>query len=324
MRKTFVRTLAEAALKNDQIFGVVADIGTFTFDAFRESCPERFINVGIAECNMIGMAAGMALEGKIPVVYTITPFLTARALEPIRVDICYQNLNVKLVGCGSGYSYSTLGATHHATDDIALMRALPNMTIVSPADPPEVRHAVEAIIGHRGPVYLRLGRDGEPAIGPTAPDTFTLGKAVAVRPGHDVTILATGSILAHAIEAAANLQRDGVEVRIINVHTIKPLDREAVVSAARETRGILTLEEHTIIGGLGSAVAEVLAESSGTIPPVRFRRMGLMDCFCGEYGRPEDLDRWCHLAPADIECAVKDLLVEVRRQEGNDPCREYS
>ncbi len=307
MRKTYVKTLAEEALADDRIFGIVADIGTYTFDYFRQQCADRFINVGIAECNMIGMAAGLALEGKIPFVYTISPFLTGRAFEPIRVDICYQQLDVRLVGCGSGYAYSTLGATHHATDDIALMRLLPNMTVLSPADPRDVENAVRASVRHPGPVYIRIGRDGEPAINP---DTyaFSIGEAVTVREGGDFTLIGTGPILAHALEAAENLSGAGVDVRVLNMHTVKPIDDAAVVRAVQETQGILTLEEHTIVGGLGSAVSEVLAENLPLAGKVRFARMGLNDCFCKEYGTPEDLDRWCGLTPTDIEMRIVQVL----------------
>lgn len=307
MRRTFVDALADEAVRDGRIFGIVADIGTFTFDRFKECCPDRFLNVGIAECHMIGMAAGLALEGRIPVVYTIAPFLTARAFEPIRVLVSYQDLNVKLVGCGSGYAYSTLGPTHHATDDIALMRSLPKMTVVCPADPREVRLAVRAILEHRGPVYLRIGRDGEPSVSSDR-SAFTLGRAATIRDGRDVAILGTGTALARALDAATVLAAEGIDVRVVNIHTIKPIDARAVLEAAKETRGILTLEEHSVIGGLGSAVAEILAGHAREIPAVPFRRMGLADTFCQEFGAAADLDRWCGLTAADVACATRSLL----------------
>ena len=307
MRKSYVKALAEEAEKDKRIFGIVADIGTFTFDDFKEKCPDRFLNVGIAECNMVGMAAGLALEGKIPFIYTITPFLTARALEPIRVDVCYQELNVKLIGCGSGYLYSTLGATHHATDDISLMRALPNMVVISPADPRDVANAVKVAAKYKGPMYIRIGRDGEPNINP--PDyKFELGKAVTIREGEDFTIIGAGTILTNALIAADNLKKQGINVRVLNMHTIKPIDKKAILKAATETGGILSLEEHTIIGGLGSAISEVLSENLSQIPDIPFKRMGLNDCFCMEYGTPQDLDKWCGLTPQDIENNIKAFL----------------
>ncbi len=303
MREAYVKALAEEGLKNETIFGLVADIGTFTFDDFKKACPERFINVGIAEANMIGMAAGLALEGKIPFVYAITPFVTARALEPIRVDVCYQNLNVKIVGCGSGFSYSTLGATHHATDDIAIMRALPEMVILSPADPRETKGVVKAAVKHRGPTYIRVGRSGEPNFTPENHD-FQMGKAVILREGKDFTIIGTGSLLYNALTAAEELKKDGLDCGVINMHTIKPIDEKSILKAAQETKGIITLEEHSIVGGLGTAVSEVLAENKIAIP---FKRMGLQDCFCIEYGKHEDLAKFCRLTPHDIKSNVKSL-----------------
>ncbi len=321
MRRAYVRALADVAATDDRIFGIVADIGTFTFDDFKQRCPDRFINVGIAECNMIGVAAGLALEGKMPFVYTISPFLTGRAFEPIRVDICYQQLSVRLVGCGSGYSYSTLGATHHAIDDLALMRTLPNMTVLSPADPRDVGHAVRAAVAHPGPIYLRIGRDGETVVNPDG-YVFTIGRAVTIREGTDCTVVGTGSILVHALEAADSLSRRGVEVRVLNMHTIKPLDEAAILRAARETERILTVEEHTIVGGLGSAVAEVLADHLPLAGTVRFTRMGLKDCFCTEYGTPADLDAWCGLTSVDIERRILHLLDGRADEMGGIPVRQ--
>ncbi|MBU1988268.1 MAG: transketolase, partial [Nanoarchaeota archaeon] len=282
MREAYVRALAEEGRNNPRIFGLVGDIGTFTYDEFKAACPDRFVNVGIAECNMVGMAAGLALEGQIPFVYSITPFTTARALEPIRVDVCYQNLNVKIVGCGSGFSYSTLGCTHHATDDIGLMRALPNMVVISPADPPEAMRVVRAAVQHVGPVYIRIGRSKEPII-TSEEQGFEIGKATQLREGRDLTIIGTGSILFNALQAAERLHREEeTDIEVINMATIKPIDREAIVRSAQKTGKILTLEEHSTLGGLGSAVAEVLAEEGIAIP---FKRMGLDDKFCYEYGQ---------------------------------------
>ncbi len=294
MREAYVKALAKEGLKNKNIFGLVGDIGTFTYDDFKKACPDRFVNVGIAECNMVAMAAGLALEGKIPFVYSITPFTTARSFEPIRVDVCYQNLNVKIVGCGSGFSYSTLGCTHHATDDIAIMRALPNMVILSPADPREAEKVVKAAVEHKGPVYIRIGRSGEPNITPENYD-FQIGKSVTLREGKDLTIIGTGSILYNALEVADILKKEkNLETEVINMHTIKPIDQNAIINSAKKTKRIYTLEEHSIVGGLGSAVAEVLAESQLGI---FFKRIGLNDCFCQEYSTDhQDLEKWSKIA----------------------------
>lgn len=312
MRESYVRALAEIAKKDKRIFGLVGDIGTFTYDDFKVACPDRFVNVGIAECNMVGMAAGLALEGKIPFIYTITPFVTARAFEPIRVDVCYQNLNVKVVGCGSGFSYSTLGCTHHATDDISIMRALPNMTILSPADPREAGKSVKAAVEHFGPTYIRIGRSGEPNITPEDYN-FEIGKSVQLRTGKDLTIIGTGSILYNALQAAEILQRErGLETEVVNMHTIKPIDEKAILESANRTGRVFTLEEHGIIGGLGSAVAEVLAENkegSGTY----FKRIGLHG-FCEEYSTDHlDLEKWSQIA---IPCVVNSILESYGERTG--------
>lgn len=311
MREAYVKALAEEGIKDKRIFGLVGDIGTFTYDDFKKACPDRFVNVGIAECNMIGMAAGLALEGKIPFVYSITPFVTARAFEPIRVDVCYQNLNVKVVGCGSGFSYSTLGCTHHATDDIAIMRALPNMVILSPCDPKEAANCVRAAIEYNGPVYIRIGRSGEPII--TPPNyKFEIGKAVKLREGEDLTIIGTGSILYNALEVADRLKEEGISVEVINIHTVKPIDRIAILLSAKKTGKIFTLEEHSTIGGLGSAVAEVLAEAK---EKVEFKRIGLDDCFCQEYSIDhKDLEKWSKIAVPCIINIIKESFGEKKKK----------
>jgi len=320
MRNAYVKTLAEEGAKNEKIWGLVADIGAFTYDDFKEVCPDRFVNVGIAECNMVGMAAGLALEGKIPFIYTITPFVTARSLEPIRVDICYQNLNVKVVGCGAGFSYSTLGFTHHATDDIAFMRALPNMVILSPTDARESEKATRAALNHIGPVYLRLGGSGElPKISPENYD-FQIGKAVQLREGKDLTIIGTGTILINALEVADKLKKEkGLETRVMNFHTIKPIDEESILKCAEETGRIFTLEEHSIIGGLGSAVAEVLAENQSGI---YFKRIGVRDCFCKKYSTNHiDLEKFSNIAtPCIINTINKSYGEKSRYREGCGTC----
>lgn len=317
MREAYVKALAEEGLKNKDIFGLVGDIGTLTYDDFKAACPDRFVNVGIAESNMVGMAAGLALEGKIPFVYSITPFTTARAFEPIRVNVCYQNLNVKVVGCGSGFSYSTLGCTHHATDDIAIMRALPNMVVLSPADPREAQKIVKAAVEHAGPVYIRIGRSGEPNITPKDYN-FKIGKAIRLRKGRDLTIIGTGSILYNALDASERLREEsGLDIEVINMSSIKPIDQEAIIMSANKTRGVLTLEEHSIIGGLGSAVAEVLAENQIATP---YRRLGLKDFFCHEYGAHNDLARFCEIATPCIMNSVNSFYGKEPVYQGEELC----
>ncbi len=304
MRKAYVEAITEEALKDKRIFQLVADIGTFTFDKYRETCSDRFLNVGIQEASMVGVAAGLAMNGKIPFIYTIAPFLSGRSFEPIRINICYQELNVKVIGCGSGYRYSTLGGAHHATDDITLMRALPGMTVISPADTMDVKNAVKAAVTHQGPMYIRIGRDGEPKINPDDYN-FEIGKGVTVKNGEDFTIIGTGTVLKNILSAYELLKNNGIEAKIINMHTVKPLDKEIIIESAKETNGMITVEEHTIIGGLGSAVSEVLAEEGISIP---FKRLGLNDFFCRNYGTPEYLDEICGLTAGDIAKTVKKLL----------------
>jgi len=244
---------------------------------FKQNFPERVLDVGVAEANMIGISAGLALCGKIPFAATIAVFASMRCYEQIRSDVCYQNLDVKIVGVGAGFKYGPLGATHHATEDIAIMRVLPNMTIVVPADGRETRKATTALAAHPGRAYLRLGRTGEPEVYHDDYE-FQLGRAVTLRAGTDLSIIAAGLVLPNVMQAAEALRERGMQARILNMHTVKPIDRAAILSAARETGAIISVEEHSIIGGLGSAVAEILAEGQLAIP---FRRIGLQDIFSG-------------------------------------------
>lgn len=271
MKKAFNKALVELARKKKDIFLVLADIGFAAVEPFAEEFPDRFVNVGVCEQNMTGVATGLSMSGKIPFTYTITNFATIRCFEQIRNDICYHKANVKVVGMGGGLPYGALGTTHHATEDIAALRALPNMTVVSPGDPVEMELAVPAIVEKCGPCYLRSGRGGEKIIHEQTPQ-FEIGKAIEILEGKDLTFVATGAILYNALEGARILQKEGIKARVLSMHTIKPIDRETLQRAARETGTIITVEEHNIIGGLGSAVAEVLLEMD---IPVAFKRLGI-------------------------------------------------
>ncbi len=279
MRTAYLDTLYELAQKDKRVYALISDNGAIVYDRYRRDLPDQYLNLGISEANMIGMAAGMASCGKIPFAYTIGAFLAYRAFEFIRNDVCLQDQNVKIVGTGAGQVYSALGPTHHSTEDLGGLRALPNLTIICPASPLEVRKATVAAYEHVGPVYLRLGTNREPEIyGSEYP--FEIGKAVTLRDGKDVTLIGTGSILKDVLDAAEQLQGEDINVRVINMRTIKPIDREAIIRAVEETGRIITVEDHNVTGGLGSAVSEVLAEyGSG----VRFRRLGLHG-FSGGYG----------------------------------------
>ncbi len=305
MRNAYLNSLYDLAKKDKNILALVADNGAVVYDKFRQDFSEQFINFGISEANMISVAAGLASCGKIPYAYTISTFLTMRAFEQIRVDVCLQNMNVKLVGIGAGLVYSNLGPTHQATEDIALMRSLPKMTILSPADPLEAKYVTYAAAKIIGPVYIRLSTGGTPSIYKNEYD-FKLGKAVTLRDGKEVTIISSGGIVHEVLKAADDLELNNISVRVINMHTIKPIDSQAILKAATETKAILVVEEHTINGGLGSAVAEIIAE--GNVGPVRFKRLGLVDTFPSGYGTYDEMKEMNFLSRKDILEEAKKLF----------------
>ncbi len=308
MRNSFLTSLYDLAKADKRVLALVADNGAIVFDKFRADLPNQFLNCGIAEATMATVAAGLASCGKIPFTYTITTFLLMRAFEQVRNDICMQNMNVKLVGIGGGLAYSTLGSTHHAIEDIALMKVLANMTILSPCDPMEAGKATLAAAKIKGPVYIRLGTNKEPAIYKND-YSFEVGQAVMLKDGEDLTIIGTGSILNNALDAAQILDREGISTRVVNIHTIKPLDKEMILRCAQETKSVLTLEEHNINGGLGDSVASVILE--GGHFPVKFHRMGIQDCFCRSYGPHKYLREKYGLGILDIVREAK-LLNEAK------------
>lgn len=279
MRTAYLDTLYELAQNDKRVYALISDNGAIVYDRYRRDLPEQYLNLGISEANMIGMAAGMASCGKIPFAYTIGAFLAYRAFEFIRNDVCLQKQNVKIVGTGAGQVYSALGPTHHSTEDLGGLRALPNLTILCLASPMEVKKATRAAYEHEGPVYLRLGTNREPEIY-EKDYAFQIGKAVTLRDGKDITLIGAGSILKDVLDAAEQLQGEGIHARVIDMHTIKPLDKNAVIKAVEETGRIVTVEDHNVIGGLGSAVAEVVAEYGKEI---KFKRLGLCD-FSKGYG----------------------------------------
>jgi transketolase len=281
MRTAFFKTLLEIAETDPRINLVVGDLGFGVVEPFVQRFPDRFLNVGVAEQNMTGVAAGMALSGKTVFTYSIANFPTLRCLEQIRNDICYHRADVKIVAVGGGFMYGALGMTHHATEDLAIMRALPEMTVVAPGDPLEAAHATRALAATPGPAYLRLGRAGEPAVH-QGPIDFRIGRAIMLRDGADLTLIASGGMLDITVKAADRLESHGVRTRVLSMHTVKPLDEQAILSAADETGAVVTIEEHSILGGLGGAAAEVLAESG--ISPLRFKRIGLPSEFADDVG----------------------------------------
>jgi transketolase len=276
MRNAFASEICAQAMTDSRIVLLSGDIGNRLFDPLKGRCPDQFLNCGVAEANMVGVAAGLALSGCRPVVYTIAPFITARCLEQVRIDLCYHDLPVLLVGTGAGLAYASLGPTHHSCEDIAWLRTLPNLAVVCPADPVEVRLAVRAALHRRGPTYLRLGKKGEPAIH-QRPPAFVIGEVITVREGNAACIVSTGNMLAAAVEAADILARAGMRCRVASCHTVKPLDVDFLADAFDQCPLVVTVEEHSRIGGLGSAVAEWRADQEG--PLARLERIGTDDRF---------------------------------------------
>lgn len=259
MRPTFIKTLLTLAQKNERIFLLTGDLGYAALEPFREKFPKRFINMGVAEQNMAGFAAGLALSGKLPVMYSIATFVTLKTFEQVRNDICYQNLNVKIVGVGSGLTYSQYGATHHSQEDIGLMRLLPNMKVICPGDPIEVEAATRAMMADPQACYLRIGSRGEPVLH-EKPIDFQIGKAITMKQGKDVALVATGNMLENTMKAADLLRASNLSPQVISMHTVKPLDTDLLKDLFKNFQQVFTIEEHNQIGGLGSAVAELAAE----------------------------------------------------------------
>lgn len=255
MRQAFVNTLSELAAQNPQLLLLTGDLGFKLFDDFRFKYPKQFLNAGVAESNMMGLAAGLSLEGKSPFVYSIATFLIMRPFEQIRNDICFHNANVKLVGVGGGFSYGPNGTSHHALNDVALMRALPEMSVLCPGDPWEARWALEQAFDHHGPVYVRLGRGQDEHVHP-ARLALKWGQGILMREGQDVGIIASGLMLKTAVDVADELQKKGLSVRLVSMPSVKPLDERMVRATFEQCTAVFTLEEHYSTGGLGSAVME--------------------------------------------------------------------
>ncbi len=308
-RDAYGKALVELGRENPDVVVLDADLAKSTKTIeFAKHFPERFFDMGIAEQNMIGTAAGLAAAGKIPFCSTFAIFATGRAFEIIRNSVAYSRLNVKIAASHAGITVGEDGGSHQSVEDIALMRSLPNMTVLVPADAVETRAAVRAAAQIQGPVYIRLGRPGVPVL---HGDDFHFepGRAVVMREGDDATIIATGIMVATALEAAGLLEQEGIGVRVVNMHTIKPLDEEAVIAAARETGVIVTAEEHSVIGGLGGAVAEAVCACH----PVPVYRVGLPDVF-GESGKPGELLEKYGLTAAHLAARVREAVTKKGRR----------
>ena len=283
-RDAYGEALKELGKTNKDIIVLDADLSGSTKTAiFKKEFPERFFNVGIAEQNLIGTAAGLSTAGKIPFASSFAMFATGRAFEIIRNSVCYPNLNVKIAATHAGLMVGEDGATHQALEDISIMRTLPNMVVLSPADGVEAKQCIYKAAEYKGPVYIRLGRSKVPVIF-DEDYKFEIGKGVELKKGNDIALIATGIMLEKALVAAEELSKEGISARVINISTIKPIDEDIIIKAAKETKGIVTVEEHSIIGGLGSAVTEVVSENA----PTYVERIGTMDVF-GESGDGNEL-----------------------------------
>ena len=302
-REAYGNALAEFG-ENPDIIVLDADLSKSTkTDTFKKTYPERFFNMGIAEANVMAVAAGLSTCGKTVFASSFAIFAAERACEQVRNSICYAKLNVKIGATHAGITVGEDGASHQPVEDMAIMRSIPNMTVISPCDAVETRHAVKAAIEHDGPVYLRLGRLGVPVLYDESTYEFELGKGITLKEGADVTIVATGLMVHAALEARELLAAEGISARLIDIHTIKPIDRDILIKAARETGAVVTAEEHTIIGGLGSAVAEVLCENCPT--PVKM--VGIQDKF-GRSGKPYPLMELYGLTAKNIVAKAKEAI----------------
>ena len=306
MRDSFIARLHGIAATDDRPFLITGDLGFKVLDQFIADYPNQFLNAGVAEQNMTAVAAGLALEGRIVFTYSIGNFPILRCLEHLRNDVCYHDANVKVVAVGGGFSYGQLGFSHHATEDIAIMRALPNMMVLAPGDRWEASEATQALIDTPGPAYLRIDKGGPEDNTNRPGEVFVLGKARQLRDGDAMTIIATGGVLDEALLAADALGEDGIACRVLSMHTIKPLDTDAVLDAARNTGGIVTLEEHNVLGGLGGAVAETCMEAG--VMPRAFTRMGLQDVYSTIVGSQKYLRTHYGLDAAAVINTVRSTL----------------
>lgn len=305
MRNELVKTLTRIAASDRDMMLLTGDLGFGVLTDFAGRFPAQFLNVGVAEQNMIGIAVGLALEGRTVFAYSIGNFPTLRCLEQIRNDACYHNANVKIVAVGGGFTYGSLGISHHATEDIAVMRSMPGMTVMAPGDPKESAAATMAAYLRPGTCYLRLGRGGEPEVHPETLK-FTAGEAIEVRDGDEVAVISTGGILKNALDLTDRLCGLGVSTALYSMHTVKPLDSALVKRLARTVRLIVTVEEHSVIGGLGSAVAEVLAQTPNSRATLKIA--GLNDCFSSIVGDQEYLREAYGLSVERLTDAVTVLL----------------
>jgi transketolase len=301
VRNAFAKQITALAREDPRVVVLAGDIGNRLFDNLKAQSPDRFFNCGVAEANMIGMAAGMAMNGLRPFCYTITPFLTYRCLEQIRVDVCYHHVPVVLVGTGSGLSYASLGATHHSCEEMGMLRLLPGLAVLAPADAMEVRGALKAALKYPHPVYMRIGKKGEPVIHKTELE-FVIGQALPIREGTEVCLLSAGTMLASALQTAEELEKHGISTKVVSFPCLKPLDEAMLAAVFAKYKCVATMEEHSVLGGLGGAVAEWL---SGARLPGLLLRFGTPDEFLHDTCDQEEARAHFGLTPATMAGRIR-------------------
>tara|TARA_B110000438_G_C15773414_1_gene632973 strand:- start:814 stop:1737 length:924 start_codon:yes stop_codon:yes gene_type:complete len=301
LRNAFAREIKALASQDPSIVLLSGDIGNRLFDEYKASFPNRFYNCGVAEANMIGVAAGLAMSGLRPVCYTITPFITYRCLEQIRIDVSYHDVPVVIVGTGSGLSYASLGATHHSCDEMGMLRLMPNLTVLAPADEVEVRLGLKAALDHPHPSYMRIGKKGEPVVHKNSP-SFSIGKVIKVREGRSVCLLSTGTILPVAVEAAELLEKKGVSAAVFSMPFVKPLDEEFLEKAFSQYDVVATIEEHSVLGGLGGSIAEWSSDHWNS--KANLIRFGTRDEFLHITCDQEKARQYYGLTPNDISSRI--------------------
>ena len=305
MRRTAVNAVYQLAQKDDRVVFIGSDLGPGGLEEMKKNMPERFFMEGVSEQYMVGMAAGMAMEGFLPYISTISSFLTRRCYEQVALDLCLHNVPVRLISTGAGAVYAPLGPTHLAVEDIAILRVLPNMAIVAPCDAPEAARVMEKSTEWSGPLYIRLAKGGDPVVSRES-EPFDIGKAIFMRPARDLLIVSTGVMTQVALDAAVALEEKCIQAGVLHMHTIKPLDVESLVENLQNVGVLITIEEHTRMGGLGSAVREALQDARVTIP--RVARMGIPDAFAPEYGRQESLLKTWGLDAQQVVRTAESLL----------------
>jgi len=305
MRQTCLNMVYELAKQDSRVVFVGSDLGVGTLKQFKAEMPDRYFMEGVSEQAIIGIAAGLAMEGKVVYFNTIATFITRRCFEQVVIDLCLHNVPVRLIGSGGGMVYAPLGPTHLATEDIAIFRALPNMTIVAPADANEMRRFMNVSVNHPGPIYIRLGKGGDPIVTPDE-QQFAIGKSYLLREGNDALILTTGITLKAALDAATALAQKNMQVGVLHVPTIKPLDADAILAHMAKVPVLVTIEEHTLAGGFGSAIAELMAEANFS-PAKRFKRIGIPDVFPDQYGSQASLMNRYHITADHLVRTIEKL-----------------